>query len=105
MKDFNINQYVGLKLTEEGLKILESQYNELLSTMNPEAAESLGDFKAPQVDEEGYSHFRLWILMNHFGKYMYNGNPKPPFEMTITFSDKDLTKHYTEKNVLNNKET
>ncbi len=97
MKDFNINQYVGVKLTDEGLRILESQHNELLKSMTPEAAESVGPFVAPQVDEEGYSQIQLWELMHSFGRYMYNGNPNIPFEMDIKISDEYLIDHTSNK--------
>ena len=79
MKDFNINQYVGVKLTDEGLRILESQHNELLKSMTPEAAKSVEPFVAPPVDEEGYSQILLWELMHSFGKYMYYENTNMPF--------------------------
>lgn len=97
MKDFNINNYVGVKLTDEGLKILEFQHNELLKEMTPEAAKMVGEFKTPHVDEEGYSQIQLWKLMHSFGRYMYNGNPNPPFEVDIKISDNHLIQHTTNK--------
>lgn len=90
-KIFNINNYVKVKLTEEGVRILESQYNEMLMQMTPEARKSMGPFKRPKVDKKGYSKFQLWVLMNHFGEYMYNGNPNPPFFNDIKISEEYLT--------------
>jgi len=95
MKNFNINAYVGVKLTDEGLRILELQHNELLKKMTPEAADLVGEFKAPQVDEEGYCQIQLWQLMRSFGTYMYIGNPNLPFEMDIKISDEYLVEHTT----------
>lgn len=97
MKNFNINQYVGVKLTEEGLKILETEHNEILRSIPPKAAESLGPFVAPPVDEEGYSQIQFWQLMYYFGKHMYNGNPNIPFDMDIKIADEDLIEHTSNK--------
>ncbi len=93
MKEFNLNQYVGVKFTEEGLKILESHHNELLKQMPPEAAETVGPFVAPEVDEEGYSQIQLGKLMHLFGKYMFVGNPTVLFDMNIKISDEALIDH------------
>ena len=89
-KFFNINNYVKVKLTEEGLKILKSQYNEMLNRMAPQARKSMGPFKKPKTDKKGYSEFQLWELMQHFGSYMFNGNMNPPFESTIKISEEYL---------------
>lgn len=89
-KFFNINNYVKVKLTEEGLKILKSQYNEMLKQMAPQARKSMGPFKPPKVDKNGYSEFQLWGLMQHFGSYMFNGNMNPPLELTIKISEEYL---------------
>mgnify|MGYP003291933549 CR=1 FL=1 len=89
-KIFNINNYVKVKLTKEGVKILKSQYNEMLKQMTPQARKSMVSFKKPKADKDGYSEFQLWELMKHFGKYMYNGNINPPFESTIKISEEYL---------------
>lgn len=97
MKDFNINSYVGVKLTYTGLRILEMQHNEQLRRMSPEATKLVGDFQAPPVDEERYSQMQLYQLMNSFGQYMVAGNPNPPFEMDIKISDEYLNEHISNK--------
>ena len=99
MKTFNINEPVKVKLTEEGIRILENRHNNLLNQYSdkPEVRKILGEFKTPEVDENGYSSFQLWELMNIFGSYMYNGNPKVPFEMTIAISDEYLVEQTNEK--------
>lgn len=89
-RTFNINSYVKVKLTKEGNKILREQYKETLSKMTPQQKKAMGRYKPPQVDEEGYAKFKLWQLMNHFGKYMYNGNMNPPFCMDIKIAKEDL---------------
>lgn len=89
-KIFNINSHVKVKLTAEGVKILKAQYNDLLTRMTPQARQSMGPFKEPKVDNEGYSEFQLWVLMKHFGNYMYNGNMNWPFHMDIKISEDSL---------------
>lgn len=89
-KTFNINSFVKVKLTEEGIRILEYQYNERLKEMSPQIRKTMGHFKKPRVDKKGYSEFQLWELMHHFGNYMYNGNMNPPFDMNIKISEKYL---------------
>ena len=92
MKALNISELVKVKLTEEGIRILENRHNNLLNQYSdkPEVRKTLGEFKMPEVDENGYSSFQLWELMNIFGSYMYNGNPKFPFETTIGIPDEYL---------------
>lgn len=93
MKEFNLNSYVGVKLTDEGLKILKHQHKELLKGQNPAVRKLIGDFEAPHIDEDGYSQLTVGELMQHFGSYIYNGNPKPPFDMNIKIPDKSLTEY------------
>lgn len=82
-KMFNINDCVKVKLTDEGINILREQYNSMLKQLTSEQKKAMGSFKLPEVDEEGYTKFQFWDLMNHFGQYMYNGNINPPFCMDI----------------------
>ena len=97
MKDFNINNYVKIKLTDEGLKILETQHNEMLKKLTPETAKNIGPFRVPEVDQEGYSQIKLWELMHLFGNYMRNGNLNLPFENIIQIPDQYLVEHAVEK--------
>ena len=90
-KIFNINEYVKVKLTEEGVKILKAQYEETLKQMNPQSRKAMGPFKKPKVDSEGYSEFQLWELMKYFGNYMYIGNMNIPFDMNIKISENYLS--------------
>jgi len=77
---FNINDYVLIKLTDRGKKILKENYDELQFEGKP-------TFKLPKTDENGYSKYQLWGLMSEFGKYLFNGC-KIPFEMNIFFEVK-----------------
>jgi len=77
----NINQFVKVKLNEYGLFILEEQHKQLR-----EIVPSLGDFKKPEVDENGFTEFQLWYLMRTFGPYINLGST-PPFEITIIIEE------------------
>lgn len=92
MKEFNINDCVKIKLTETGIAILKNRHDSILKAYadNPEVLKTLGEFKNPEVDENGYTEMQMWEVMNLFGNYMYNGNPDMPFETTIAISEEYL---------------
>jgi hypothetical protein len=73
----NINQRVGVKLTDEGRRIYrEIQTNLQLqcpaAKFNPE----------PKVDENGYYWAAIWSLMRDFGSCVGSGLPLP-FETDV----------------------
>lgn len=82
MKTLNLNSYVRIKLTEFGLKELKKQHNKL-KKKNP----SIGKFTPPETDKDGFCEMQLWVVMNTFGKYLYNGSPNIPFELTIQIDE------------------
>ena len=92
MKEFNINDYVNIKLTEAGIAILKRRHDNILKAYagNPEVLKTLGEFKTPEVDENGYTQMQMWEVMQAFGNYMYNGDPNIPFEMNIAISEEYL---------------
>ena len=92
MKEFNINSYVGIKLTKTGIAILKRNHEDLLKAYadNPEVLKLLGPFQVPEVDDNGYTYMQLWQVMTTFGKYMYNGNPNLPFRVIIQIADENL---------------
>lgn len=78
MKQFNMNDFVKVKLTEFGEKVYAEHYKQY------ETKRKL------TRDDNGYSEFQLWQLMNIFGSNMYNGN-KILFEgVKMLIKDKDL---------------
>ena len=89
MKKFSTNNFVKVKLTIEGLRLLEISYYEMLNRMTPESAKLFGPFQAPEVDENGYSEFQLWELMYAFGPYMCNLSNQP-FESDILIDELEL---------------
>lgn len=70
MTKMNINDMVRVKLTPHG-----------------EIALSMAEIHTFEVDEEGYTKFHLWELMQVFGQFMFHGNPNLPFETTIFHVD------------------
>ena len=92
MKEFNMNNYVNIKLTEAGIAILKSRHDNLLKAYasNPEVLKTLGEFKTPEIDENGYTQMKMWEVMQTFGNYMYNGDSDIPFEITIAISEEYL---------------
>lgn len=96
--DFNTDKCVKVKLTDEGLRILEARHNKNLE-MHPELVKVIGTFKAPEVDEEGYSRFQLFELMNIFGDYMRLGNDNFPFEKDIKIAGEDFVEHTPDKSI------
>ncbi len=65
LASFNINNYVHVRLTAKGRNVLHSQ-----------------KIKIPSEDQNGFSKWQLWELMNTFGPYLHNGETVP-FETTI----------------------
>lgn len=74
---FDINNKVKVKLTEVGKSVLREQYK-VIKAVYP----WLPDFVLPDEDENGWSKWQLWELMQKFGHVMYNGGDIP-FETEI----------------------
>ena len=70
---FNVNDYVSVRLTDEGRKIAEDWY-----WIAP-------SFKVEE-DEEGFSKWQLWNLMQIFGQHLYLGGPMP-FDSQIVLAE------------------
>ena len=82
--DFNINHYVKVKLTGAGKAELRRQYEEFRS-QNPKV--KLPRFELPKEDEEGWSKWQLWNLMNTFGHMLFLGSIEIPFDPTIKIGE------------------
>ena len=81
---FNINDYVWVKITPEGRKIMNDRLAKL-SRFSPVSLKPL----EISVDRSGFTKFQLWDLMSIFGEHIYNGC-NVPFETDIRFSSKDI---------------
>jgi len=82
MIEFNINQTVKVKLTEAGIRELQKQRQELndgLLKLN--LVSGLGGY-VHEPDEDGYTSFQMWHLMQHLGHLCQLGC-EPPFETEI----------------------
>lgn len=75
----NINDYIKVKFTFEGLIELKKQHDEV-STVS---------FKLPEFDEEGYTKIQLWVFMLHFGHLMCDIDC-PYFSTEIMVEDKSV---------------
>ena len=76
--EFNINNYVRVRLTETGINTLRDNHDAL----NGFAHGVLGDFAPPKEDKGGWSRWQLWELMHQLGPSCMNGF-NVPFETTI----------------------
>lgn len=79
--NYNMNEYVKVKLTTYGKQILEDKFSHVPGINVREALSHI------KVDGDGYSEFQLWNLMSTFGAYLYNGC-ELPFETDIKFKSK-----------------
>jgi hypothetical protein len=73
---FNVNEYVRVKLTEEGRAYHRKWYR----TRYP-----MLEYRAPDESDDGWSKWQLWSLMQEFGDGIYMGGPMP-FSTTIEFA-------------------
>jgi hypothetical protein len=72
----SINDYVYVRLTEEGRKYLKSYFND--KNWPPDIKKDMFESHT-RVDKEGWTRFELSDLMHLFGPIMYLGNPVAPF--------------------------
>lgn len=76
--NINVNDFVWVKLTAAGRRILERNYRDLnLHLVRP--------YEAPR-EEAGWARFQMWELMHEFGSSTYNG-AIPAFETEIALDD------------------
>jgi hypothetical protein len=79
LRKFNINDDVLIKLTKEGKKLYEKHYRTFLPVQYPIP-------ELPVEDENGYSKWQLWYVMEIFGQYM-GSNINLPFETDILIDE------------------
>ena len=77
--EFNINQYVQVRLTEHGKKCLRKNYDALAAHFGGKL--TFG-FKLPTEDKDGWSRWQAWDLISQLGEHITMGFD-PPFETTI----------------------
>lgn len=78
VREFNVNEHVWVKLTEEGREALRRNYEELyknFSSIKPE-------YKSYYKEEDGWTEMQMWVFMKELGQHITMGF-KAPFETTI----------------------
>ena len=64
----NINNKIKVKLTRFGKSILDKEVCRL-----KQVSEAPDNYTPYETDDNGYTEFQLWQVMNIFGDYLYNG--------------------------------
>ena len=92
MKSFNMNEYVGVKLTPVGIEALREKHERLLKSVsdNPIVSKTIGEFTPPETDEKGYTFMQMYKMMNAFGSFMKEGTIHFPLDMDILILEKDI---------------
>lgn len=83
---FNFNDYIRVRLTDEGRRIHRANHAALLSMMPKAAAEEM-PYQEPVEDADGWSRWQGWVLMREFGPWM-RMTLEPPFELTVEIEEK-----------------
>lgn len=89
--EFNFNESISVRLTEEGRRILAEKHEELRKRFP-----KIGPYTPKREDAEGRVSFQFWDLMRTFGPYMFLGNPRPPIEGDIQFKASASSWRYDE---------
>lgn len=78
--NFNINDYVWVKLTPYGKDALRKKHEELFSKTYP--------YVPPKEDSDGWSRWQMWDLMSQLGSTIWHGG-KEPFHTQIRVEIKE----------------
>lgn len=76
-RDLNINEEVRVKLTDLGREMHKKHHDELRARFP-----SIGEYRPPKEDEDGWHRIQLWCLMQDYGSAISIGSNQP-FETTI----------------------
>jgi hypothetical protein len=81
--EFNLNQAVYIRLTDNGRLFLKQKHDQIFS-----GSRLSYEYLPPREDDNGWSQWQLWNLMNVFGDQFYWGNFQPNlFDLTIRFNE------------------
>lgn len=86
MKKLNINSLVVVELLPLGEKILRDEFEKI----NKEYTGLHIKFEDAYRIKDGKAEMELWHVMNHFGKYMYNGAVEQPISLNILVKESDV---------------
>ena len=92
MREFNINQYVWVKINEKGYQYLADKHKEFylrigIEDSHPEL--STKEYYENQADKDGYTKMQMWCFIDDFGGVTSIGM-RSYYETTIKFDEKDL---------------
>lgn len=87
MIEFNVNDYIYVRLTDVGRNELRKDHDKF----NSEYCNVLGKYVPPKEDENGWSKWQAHDIMHRLGKIMGPGFD-PPFETTIRIKDYQQSK-------------
>ena len=77
IRNFNVNEYVRVRLTEVGRKVYEDHFRSLKVKPLP-----------LRTDDKGWTEFQMWEMCHYFGACMYNGSVSPiETEIQIKFPE------------------
>lgn len=79
--EFNINNYVHVRLTDHGRRCLRKSYDDLVRA---QGGREPWKYTPPKEDADGWSKWQLHELMNSLGEHLWVG-AEPVFETTIRF--------------------
>lgn len=79
---FNINGYVKVQLTDYGRRVHEDDWYDLLGHV-PSLT-----YRPPAEDEEGWSKWQMWNLMQSFGEHIGMAR-EPVFRSDIEICEKN----------------
>jgi hypothetical protein len=81
MRKLSMNDRVFVKLTEHGRQLMLQNYTTFWA-----GRVAPYKFKLPQEDEDGWSRWQLWMLMEEFGQHIHIGM-RNPFDLTICLEE------------------
>ncbi len=84
IRKLSLNTIVKVKLTEKGVDIYFHQYDDLIDK-GIELARMY-----PDIDEDGYTSFRLWSFMNLYGPYIDTDLPTVIDDICLYIPNDDM---------------
>lgn len=78
---FNMNETVKVRLKQSGHDILRQQHDEIDRQIRSRGGRGLGPLRI-NIDDDGYTAFQMWDLMQRFGEHMTIGF-EPPFHLDV----------------------
>lgn len=73
---FNFNDMIKVRLTPTGVSILQQQHDELNHYVKSRGGRGLGPLNI-KVDEDGFTSFQFWSLIETFGEHVCMTKPEP----------------------------